>query len=289
MVEMESSLKAAQIEKWGKGKGKFIDQDKHTKTDSFSVGAFQEVNLQQSAKHRRSLHTKKPVDNIPGKQDLLFFDVKKSSSIASRIEEEKSIEEKIVLESCQEGRHGGSRRDPGRERTDEVLEDPKSIKDDNFWSEERRIAAAYGKEKVAFWESIGEASAVEKARLTGPANTDLQLGLSATEQEPEHNVDLQKCGWKTSRQDYEKLRIHGASKGKQKLLIYNKAEHCLLENPGSWIFQDETRHLCITTAGKKLRNMIGGFGFYDKSHPREMNAERTVEVCFSQVPFPIPS
>eukprot|EP00268_Persea_americana_P024229 TRINITY_DN2367_c0_g1_i8.p1 TRINITY_DN2367_c0_g1~~TRINITY_DN2367_c0_g1_i8.p1 ORF type:complete len:693 (-),score=150.94 TRINITY_DN2367_c0_g1_i8:786-2864(-) len=298
MIEMEKPLKGTQIDKNSDEKGRFIQQDKDTKAASFSVGSLQVVNLQQSAKHIRSLYTKKPVGNVPGKQDLLVVDVKKGSSIAPRIKENQSFEEKIVYESCGEGRHGTIREypsdildtehhsvkatNPRREKTVEVDEDPRSIRDDNFQvSQEELFEAGCIKEtrkvKEAFWEKLGEAAAVEKARLTGPANTDLQLGLSTTQQESDCNVYLEKCGCKTYRKDYEKPAIYGASKGKQKVLIYNKAEHCLLENLGSLIFQDETRHLCITTAGKKLRNMIGGFSIYDKTHPSETNAERTVE------------
>ncbi|XXG48405.1 hypothetical protein AAC387_Pa02g2864 [Persea americana] len=300
MIEMEKPLKGTQIDKNSDEKGRFIQQDKDTKAASFSVGSLQVVNLQQSAKHIRSLYTKKPVGNVPGKQDLLVVDVKKGSSIAPRIKENQSFEEKIVYESCGEGRHGTIREypeqsdildtehhsvkatNPRREKTVEVDEDPRSIRDDNFQvSQEELFEAGCIKEtrkvKEAFWEKLGEAAAVEKARLTGPANTDLNLGLSTTQQESDCNVYLEKCGCKTYRKDYEKPAIYGASKGKQKVLIYNKAEHCLLENLGSLIFQDETRHLCITTAGKKLRNMIGRFSIYDKTHPSETNAERTVE------------
>ncbi|RWR73674.1 hypothetical protein CKAN_00197600 [Cinnamomum micranthum f. kanehirae] len=216
IIEMEKPLKGIQIDKYSEGKGIFIQQDKDTKAAAFSVGSLQDVNLQQSAKHIRSLYTKKPVGNVPGKQDLLVVDVKKGSSIAPRVKENKSFEEKIVYESCQEGRHGTIRKypeqsdmldaehhsvkatNPRRDKTVEVQEDPRSIGDDNFQLSQEELFEAGGiketrKEKEAFWEKLGEAAAVEKALIsmtrTHPSETNAEITLESKICSYTHEID----------------------------------------------------------------------------------------------------
>lgn len=53
------------------------------------------------------------------------------------------------------------------------------------------------------------------------------------------------------------INIQVASNSKSKTLEYYKEECYSAQSSGMWIFPDNTRHLCITTAGKQVMKIVG--------------------------------
>ncbi|XP_058073900.1 uncharacterized protein LOC131222741 isoform X1 [Magnolia sinica] len=97
--------------------------------------------------------------------------------------------------------------------------------------------------------------------------------------ESNHCLGINDGGLKTCREDSDDVSISGASKGKQELVIDNEVRQCLFESPWSWIFQDETRRLCITTGSKQMRNVVEGYSIYTETQkqPGVVNFSRTEE------------
>ncbi|XP_059634826.1 uncharacterized protein LOC132277105 isoform X2 [Cornus florida] len=62
------------------------------------------------------------------------------------------------------------------------------------------------------------------------------------------------------------INIRGASNDELKSVEYCGNDHYFFESSGAWIFADDTRHLCITTGGKRAMNLMGGCHVEAKTH-----------------------
>ncbi|XP_077212560.1 uncharacterized protein LOC143858600 isoform X2 [Tasmannia lanceolata] len=75
--------------------------------------------------------------------------------------------------------------------------------------------------------------------------------------------------FRTCREDLERLNIHASSNKKLEPLKYCKVDRCSFERLGRWIFQDDARHLCITTSSKQVRNLVEGCNIFTDTHLSE--------------------
>ncbi|KAL3535622.1 hypothetical protein ACH5RR_004083 [Cinchona calisaya] len=74
------------------------------------------------------------------------------------------------------------------------------------------------------------------------------------------------------RDDSSKIDIQVASYDKSKSLEYSEEEHFYSENSGMWIFPNNTKHLCITTAGKRVMNLLGNVPTEAKSNKNKKSS-----------------
>ncbi|CDP03168.1 unnamed protein product [Coffea canephora] len=71
------------------------------------------------------------------------------------------------------------------------------------------------------------------------------------------------------RTDSTKTDFLVASIKKSKSVKYCEEENFNSENSGMWIFPNDTKHLCITTAGKRVMNLLGTGATEAKLHQKK--------------------
>ncbi|CAK7352644.1 unnamed protein product [Dovyalis caffra] len=115
----------------------------------------------------------------------------------------------------------------------------------------------------ALWRSLTG----EKASISGRMFNE-QLGkqsyskLLARKKHSGGNLLISKSGKETDSKDPKRISIQGASGD----------AHFSSECYGAWIFPDEMRQLCITTAGTQILNLMGGFWTDTKGQPGKMSS-----------------
>nr|XP_027067947.1 uncharacterized protein LOC113693599 isoform X4 [Coffea arabica] len=153
----------------------------------------------------------------------------------------------------------------------------------NIWSkvietsERELVAAIRPVEKemstIEWMESCAQlerSSTTEKASTSGRMHTDhseraFSFRLSAEKQHSSATSYAEGKG----RTDSTKTDFLVASIKKSKSVKYCEEENFNSENSGMWIFPNDTKHLCITTAGKRVMNLLGTGATEAKLHQKK--------------------
>lgn len=121
-------------------------------------------------------------------------------------------------------------------------------------------------------------STVESVGISGRAYS---FGMSTEQQESSCGTSSYIEG-RRSKNDSAEISVQVASLVKPKSLEYREEELFHLKNPGMWIFPNDRNHLCITTAGKSVMNLLGshdaGHRSFQKNKSSAVSAERADEV-----------
>lgn len=75
-----------------------------------------------------------------------------------------------------------------------------------------------------------------------------------------------------SKNDSAEISVQVASIGKPKSIEYRQEELFHFENSGMWIFPNDRKHLCITTAGKRVMNLLGGHNAGHRSYQKNKSS-----------------
>ncbi|XP_027175780.1 uncharacterized protein LOC113775204 isoform X2 [Coffea eugenioides] len=117
---------------------------------------------------------------------------------------------------------------------------------------------------------LERSSTTEKASTSGRMHTDhseraFSFRLSAEKQHSSATSYAEGKG----RTDSTKTDFLVASIKKSKSVKYCEEENFNSENSGMWIFPNDTKHLCITTAGKRVMNLLGTGATEAKLHQKK--------------------
>ncbi|CAK9134951.1 unnamed protein product [Ilex paraguariensis] len=126
-------------------------------------------------------------------------------------------------------------------------------------------------EPVKSPEDLMRASISEIATVSGRMHKELSgivqpQNRSAKQGDPIGTSVLEGGEMGIGSKNLHEISIEGPSNEKLKSVAFCEQEHSLLQTSGMWILPDKTRHLCITTASKKVRNLLGDCPIKASSH-----------------------
>ncbi|XWS17399.1 hypothetical protein CRYUN_Cryun33cG0064000 [Craigia yunnanensis] len=131
------------------------------------------------------------------------------------------------------------------------------------------------KEEKKYSEDFRRASTIEKAAfsrrmLDKHSKGNLSWNLFSKKQHSSRSLVTKEGGEEIFQKDQrEAERI---SNDKLKSMAIWSHEHCSIGSSGLWIFPGEAKCLCISTGGKQIMGLMGGFWDKTNTHPRKLSA-----------------
>ncbi|KAA8534852.1 hypothetical protein F0562_029932 [Nyssa sinensis] len=130
-------------------------------------------------------------------------------------------------------------------------------------------------------EILTGTSATETATISGRMFDEHSSGhkpyVLFTDQQDSGNISMGSRRQIHSK-DSQDIDVRGASNDELKSVAYCEDENNYFQSSGAWIFPDEARRLCITTASKQVMDLMGSCSISVPENARKRHLQRGTDV-----------